>query len=89
MRQYLRELQALGYSPDWVLDQERDVPFRWRFLSPERLSMDELIGDWRINFYPRSLMVMFARSLAAQTGNSFSFINSYSRVAESLFKELA
>jgi FkbM family methyltransferase len=70
MRQYLWNLHALGYSPAWVLDQERDVSWRWRFLSPEKLTMQELIKDWRINIHPRSLTVMFARDSVTQAGDS-------------------
>lgn len=66
MRRYLSELEDLGYSPLWVLDQERDVAWRWRFLTPEDMSMHELIEDWRINIHPRSLTVMFARDLPVQ-----------------------
>jgi hypothetical protein len=72
MRQYLWELQDLGYSPAWILDQERDVPWRWWFLSPEKLSMHELIEDWRINIHPRSLTVMFTRDLASQAAANSS-----------------
>jgi hypothetical protein len=75
MRQYLRELQDLGYSPAWILDQERDVPWRWRFLSPEKLSMQELIEDWRINIHPRSLTVMFTRGLASQAAANSSCLD--------------
>ena len=59
MRKYFSTLQELGYAPEWVLDQERDVMWRWRFLSPEKLSMDQLIEDWRVNIHPRSLTVLF------------------------------
>jgi FkbM family methyltransferase len=64
MVQYLRHLKALGYTPEWMVDQERDVPWRWLFLHPERLSMDELISDWRINVHPRALTVLFKRESA-------------------------
>jgi FkbM family methyltransferase len=65
MVQYLKHLKALGYSAEWVVDQERDVPWRWLFLHPEALSMDALISDWRINVHPRSLTVLFKRESAA------------------------
>jgi FkbM family methyltransferase len=61
MRRYLREMKSLGYALEWVLDQERDAPLRWLFLRPEKLEMDELISDWRINLHPRALTVMFQR----------------------------
>lgn len=72
MRQYLWELQDLGYSPAWILDQEPDVPWRWWFLSPEKLSMHELIDDWRINIHPRALTVMFTRDSATQVAANCS-----------------
>jgi FkbM family methyltransferase len=62
MREYLARLAELGYSPEWVLDQERDVPLRWRFLKPEHISMCRLRDDWRINIHPRSLNVFFGRT---------------------------
>lgn len=57
---YLRQLATLGYSPEWMVDQERDIPWRWLLLKPERPTMGDLISDWRINLHPRSLTVLFA-----------------------------
>jgi FkbM family methyltransferase len=65
MVQYLQKLEELGYTPEWVLDQERDVPWRWLFLSPERPKMSDLLSDWRINTHPRALTVMFNRNISA------------------------
>jgi FkbM family methyltransferase len=62
MRAYLTRLAELDYSPEWALDQERDVPLRWRFLGPEKMSMEQLQNDWRINLHPRSLNVLFSRT---------------------------
>ena len=63
VEQWLHALKALGYKPDWVFDQERDVPFRWRFLRPETPAMDELISDPRIHSEPkRPLMAFFSRN---------------------------
>jgi FkbM family methyltransferase len=62
IREYLARLAELGYFPEWVLDQERDVPLRWRFLKPEHMSMCRLRDDWRINIHPRSLNVLFGRT---------------------------
>jgi FkbM family methyltransferase len=65
MRQYLLDLNKFNYSPEWVLDQERDVPWRWYFLGPEAMSMDELTSDWRINIHCRSLTVLFRKDQAS------------------------
>ena len=64
---WLVELKELGYRPDWLFDQERDVPLRWRFLRPETPSMDQLISDPRIHSEPRRpLMALFSRDMAAR-----------------------
>lgn len=62
---YLDRLNLLGYSVDWVIDQERDVPWRSRFLKPEQLSIEDLLSDWRIQTHPRALTVMFQHETAA------------------------
>ena len=59
---YLRQLKALGYNLDWVLDNERDRPMRWWFLRPEKISLEELLTDPRITTYPRALHVFLARN---------------------------
>ena len=64
---WLGELKELGYRPDWLFDQERDMPLRWRFLRPETPTMDELISDPRIHSEPkRPLMALFSRDMAAR-----------------------
>jgi FkbM family methyltransferase len=67
LTEYLCELKSLGYEPEWLLDQERDIPLRWRCLTPEKITMAQLASDWRINSHPRSLHVMFARTSANQS----------------------
>ena len=59
---YLRQLKALGYNLDWVLEHERDRPLRWWFLRPEKISLEELLTDPRITTYPRALHVFLARN---------------------------
>jgi FkbM family methyltransferase len=67
VERWLRALKALGYKPDWVFDQERDIPFRWRFLRPETPTMDELIADPRIQSEPkRPLMAFFSMNRAVR-----------------------
>lgn len=61
---YLRQLKELGYELDWVLDNERDRPIRWRFLRAEKISLEELITDPRITTDARTLMVLLARNVA-------------------------
>jgi FkbM family methyltransferase len=64
---WLGELKELGYRPDWLFDQERDMPLRWRFLRPETPTMDQLISDPRIHSEPkRPLMALFSRNMAAR-----------------------
>lgn len=64
---WLGELKELGYRPDWLFDQERDMPLRWRFLRPETPTMDQLICDPRIHSDPkRPLMALFSRDMAAR-----------------------
>jgi FkbM family methyltransferase len=73
--QWLNALKDLGYKPDWLFDQERDMPLRWRFLTPETPTMDELIADPRIHSEPqRPLMAFFSRdrSLSAPLADAFT-----------------
>lgn len=67
--QYLRQLETLGYSPEWMVDQERDAPWRWLLLKPEKPSMNELISDWRISLHPRAVTVLFAAKSRSITGS--------------------
>jgi FkbM family methyltransferase len=65
--QWLGSLKEFGYKPDWIFDQERDSPLRWRFLRPESPTMDELIADARIQSEPRRpLMAFFSRDVAVR-----------------------
>ena len=67
VERWLHALKALGYKPEWVFDQERDIPFRWRFLRPETPTMDELISDPRIQSEPkRPLMAFFSKNRAVR-----------------------
>jgi FkbM family methyltransferase len=60
--EWLGSLKDLGYRPEWLFDQERDIPLRWRFLKPETPTMDELISDPRIHSEPkRPIMALFSR----------------------------
>jgi FkbM family methyltransferase len=64
---WLRALRDLAYTPEWVFDQERDSPLRWRFLRPETPTMEQLISDTRIHAEPkRPLMALFSRTIAAR-----------------------
>jgi FkbM family methyltransferase len=77
--QWLGALKDLGYRPDWLFDQERDIPLRWRFLRPETPTMEGLMSDPRIHSEPkRPLMVLFSMNAAArralsQAGSDVSF----------------
>jgi FkbM family methyltransferase len=64
---WLRALKDLGYKPDWLFDQERDIPLRWRFLRPETPTMEQLMSDPRIHSEPqRPLMAFFSKSRVVQ-----------------------
>lgn len=64
---WLNTLKELGYRPDWLFDQERDLPLRWRFLKPETPTMDELMSDPRIHREPkRPLMALLSRTMASR-----------------------
>jgi FkbM family methyltransferase len=76
---YVQRLQLLGYSVEWLIDQERDVPWRYRFLKPEHLSMEDLLSDWRIHTHPRALMVMFQHEPAGATPASIDADRSLAR----------
>ena len=61
---WLGQLEDLGYRPEWLFDQERDIPLRWRFLRPETPTMNELIYDPRIHSQlKRPLMALFSRNV--------------------------
>lgn len=65
--QWLGTLREFGYRPEWLFDQERDTPLRWRFLKPETPTMEELISDPRIHSEPkRPLMALFSRDAAVR-----------------------
>jgi FkbM family methyltransferase len=59
--EYLRSLENLGYGVEWLIEQERDLPLRWRFLKVEKPTMSELMEDSRICQDPRALTVLFSR----------------------------
>jgi FkbM family methyltransferase len=61
METYLRTLEDLGYGIDWMLEQDRDMPFRWQFLKIERPTMRELMNDPRVWQDPRALTVLFSK----------------------------
>jgi FkbM family methyltransferase len=66
MISFLKKLQTLGYEPEWVLDNERDRPIRWRFLQTEKISMEELLSDSRITTDTRTLMALLSNRRARQ-----------------------
>src|SRR4029077_13918727 len=43
IEKYLRLLGSLGYTIEWMIEQDRDLPWRWKFLKVERPTMKELI----------------------------------------------
>ena len=61
MEKYLRTLESLGYGIEWMIEQERDMPFRWQFLKIERPTMRQLMNDPRVWEDPRALTVMFCK----------------------------
>ena len=61
MEKYLRALESMGYEIEWMVEQERDMPLRWRFLKVERPTMRELVADPRMWEDPRALTVMFSK----------------------------
>jgi len=62
---YLAKLQSLGYAPEWVFEQERDYPIRWKFIKPEHPTMDELMQDSRIQCDMRAMTVLFSTNRRA------------------------
>jgi FkbM family methyltransferase len=58
---YLQSLERFGFEVEWLVEQERDVPWRWRLLKAERPTMAELMEDSRICQDPRALTVLFSR----------------------------
>jgi FkbM family methyltransferase len=58
---YLHSLESLGFGVEWLVEQERDVPWRWHFLKVEQPTMAELMEDSRICQDPRALTVLFSR----------------------------
>jgi hypothetical protein len=63
---FLKQLKALGYELEWVLDNERDRPIRWRFLRAEKISLEELLSDSRITTDARTLMVLLSNKVSSQ-----------------------
>jgi FkbM family methyltransferase len=61
--EYLRTLRNLGYSVEWVFEQERDLPLHWRFLRIEKPTMSELTKDSRICSGPRAMTALFSRKV--------------------------
>jgi FkbM family methyltransferase len=61
---YLCFLKNLGYRVEWLIEQERDVAFRWRFLKAEKPTMDDLMCDPRICRDPRAITVLLSRDSA-------------------------
>ena len=57
---YLAKLQSLGYAPEWVFEQERDYPLRWKFIKPEHPTMAELMQDSRIQCDMRAMTALFS-----------------------------
>lgn len=62
MVDYLSKLETLGYEVEWLFEQERDLPLRWRFLRIEKPTMDELKRDSRICLEPRAMTALFSRN---------------------------
>lgn len=57
----LQLLQTAGYKVVYVVDRYRDIPWvAWR-LTPEKLSLAELIDDPRVTKLQQALTVLFAR----------------------------
>lgn len=61
MVNYLQVLADLGYRVEWLFEQERDMPLRWRFLRIERPEMNDLMKDSRICTDPRAMTALFRR----------------------------
>jgi len=65
--EYLHTLQSLGYEVEWLFEQERDVPMRWRFVKVEKPAINELVNDPRICENPRALTVLFSKSTSERS----------------------
>jgi FkbM family methyltransferase len=63
IEKYLRCLGNLGYTIEWMIEQDRDLPWRWQFLKVERPTMNGLMNDPRVWEDPRSLTVLFSKRL--------------------------
>ena len=61
IEKYLRCLGNLGYTIEWMIEQDRDLPWRWQFLKVERPTMNGLMNDPRVWEDPRSLTVLFSK----------------------------
>jgi FkbM family methyltransferase len=64
---FLRYLKARDYTPEWLVEQERDTPVRWAFLNAEMTTLDELMMDSRITDAPRAITMLLAHEAAADT----------------------
>lgn len=61
---YLRSLEDLGYGVEWLIEQERDMPLRWRFMKVQQPTMAELMDDSRIcGRDPRAMTALFSRDI--------------------------
>ena len=70
---YMKHLRALGYDLEWVVDNERDRPVRWRFARVEKITLEALLADPRMTTEPRALMVLFSRDPANQIALESNF----------------
>lgn len=70
IEKYLRLLENLGYTIEWMIEQDRDLPWRWQFLKVERPTMKELMNDPRVWEDPRALTVLFSRRFTAARAKS-------------------
>jgi hypothetical protein len=67
--EYLRSLENLGYGVEWLIEQERDLPLRWRFLKVEKPTMSELMVDSRIGGDPRAMTALFSPGYSTRRVN--------------------
>ena len=70
---YLQRLKTLQYELDWVIDNERDRPLRWRFLRPEKLTLEELARDPWMTTEARTVVALLARPATQRRASKRSF----------------
>lgn len=58
--EYLRILDAMGYMPEFVFEQERDYSIRWKFVRPEHPTMRQLMRHPLIVRDQRALTALFS-----------------------------